>query len=89
MKKTLLLLTLVTLVTLFTLSSNLAYSEEAEPELLEASEDYVISLLRLCQNYAIEDEISKAAVNAYLLTCINDELMSRYYKRITILPKED
>tara|TARA_B110000467_G_C18277963_1_gene456686 strand:+ start:631 stop:882 length:252 start_codon:yes stop_codon:yes gene_type:complete len=82
MKKTILMLTLLTL------SSSFAYSEEAsEPELMEASENYVISLVEVCKNYAIEDEVDKENLNAYLLTCVNDELESSYYKPIKVLPK--
>jgi hypothetical protein len=83
MKKTILMLTLLTL------SSSYAYSEEAsEPELMEASKSYVISLVSLCKDYAKEDEIEKANLNAYLLTCVNDELESSYYKPIKALPKD-
>jgi len=83
MKKTILLLTLLTLF------SKSAYSEEAESELIEAPEEYTISLLRLCKDYAQEDEISQSAINAYLLICINDELESSDYKTIKVLPKDD
>lgn len=82
MKKTILMLTLLTL------SSSFAYSEEtAEPELMEASDSYVISLLSECKGYAKEDNINKTKLNAYLLTCVNDELKSSDYKPIKTLPK--
>lgn len=83
MKKILLVLTLLTL------SSNLAYSEEAETELMEASNDYVINLMGLCNGDAIEDEVAAEDLTQYLLTCINDELAIAYYKPITVLPKEN
>jgi hypothetical protein len=83
MKKTILILTLLAL------SSSFVYSEEtAEPELMEASESYVISLVSLCKDYAKEDEVDKENLNAYLLTCVNDELESSYYKPIKVLPKD-
>tara|TARA_B100000809_G_scaffold174733_1_gene172015 strand:- start:2056 stop:2223 length:168 start_codon:yes stop_codon:yes gene_type:complete len=54
---------------------------------MEASKSYVISLVSLCKDYAKEDEVEKANLNAYLLTCVNDELESSYYKPIEVLPK--
>jgi len=83
MKKALLVLTLLTL------SSNVAFSEEAETELMEASSDYVINLMGLCKGDAAEDEVAAEDLTQYLLTCINDELAVAYYKPITALPKED
>ena len=74
---------------LLTLTSNLAYSEEAATELMAAPTDYVLSLLSQCKEYAIEDEVSEADMNKYLLTCINDELADSYYKPIKVLPKKD
>jgi hypothetical protein len=83
MKKTILILTLLTL------SSSFVYSQEAsEPDLMEASESYIISLISLCNDYAKEDEVDKAELNAYLLKCVNEELKSSYYKPIKVLPKE-
>lgn len=77
------------ILTLLALSSNVAYSEEAsEPELMEASESYVMSLVSLCKDYAKEDSIESQSLNAYLLTCVNDELESSYYKPIKVLPKD-
>lgn len=76
-------------LTLLTLSSNLAYSQEAETELMEASNDYVINLMRLCKGDAVEDEVAAEDMTQYLLTCINDELAIAYYKPISVLPKED
>jgi hypothetical protein len=74
---------------LLTLTSNLAYSEEAEAELMAAPTDYVMSLLSQCKVYATEDEVSEAEMNKYLLICINDDLAGGYYKPIKVLPKED
>jgi hypothetical protein len=74
---------------LLTLSSNLAYSEEGEPELMEASKEYVMSLLSMCNEYALEDEVSTLEMNKYLITCINDDLAEAFYKPITVLPKKD
>jgi hypothetical protein len=85
MKKLIAVLTL----TLLTLSSNFAYSEDSEPEKMEADAEYVMSLLRLCKGYAQDDGVEKASMNSYLLTCINDELEEADYKLITALPKED
>lgn len=83
MKKTILALTLLAL------SSNLAYSEEVDSELMAASQEYVINLLNMCKGYAQEDEIPNVEMEKYLITCINDELAESYYKPITVLPKND
>jgi hypothetical protein len=81
------LITVLT-IALLTLSSNLAYSEDSEPEKMEADAEYVMSLLRLCKGYAQDDGVEKLAMNSYLLTCINDELEEADYKLITVLPKD-
>lgn len=85
MKKLIVVLTLA----LITLSSNLAYSEESEPEKMEADKEYVMSLLRLCKGYAQDDGVEKPAMKSFLLTCINDELEEGDYELITVLPKEE
>ena len=85
MKKLIAVLT----ITLLTLSSNLTYSEELEPEKMVADDEYVMSLLRQCQDYALEDEVTAPNMQSYLLTCVNDELEGSYYKRITVLPKDE
>ncbi|MFT7006937.1 MAG: hypothetical protein ACJAXJ_001445 [Colwellia sp.] len=69
------------------LTSNAAFSEEAESTLVEAPSDYVMSLLRLCKDYAIEDETTKIDMDNFLLTCINDELEESDYKSVKVLPK--
>ncbi|GAA6170547.1 hypothetical protein NBRC116592_02170 [Colwellia sp. KU-HH00111] len=74
-------------LTLLSLSSNLAFSEEAETELMEASADYVLNLMELCKGDAIEDEVGAQDLKQYLLTCINDELAVAYYKPISVLPE--
>jgi len=79
---------IILVLALLTLSSNFAYSEEAEPELRDASKEYVISLLEMCKGYALEDEVSKSEMDKYLITCINDELAEGFYKPITVLPEE-
>lgn len=83
MKKIILTLALLTLM------SNIAHSEEAKTELMAAPTDYVMSLLSQCKEYAIEDEVLKADMKKYLLTCINDDLADSHYKPIKALPKED
>jgi len=72
---------------LLTLTSNAAYSQEDEPELMEAPVEYVMSLLAQCKIDASDDEITIAEMNNYLLTCINDELEASDYKSITALPE--
>ena len=81
MKKTILACMLLTLV------SSASIAEENEVELKEAPKAYVLSLLKTCQDYAVEDEISKDELDDYLLTCINDELESEDYYPIKALPK--
>jgi hypothetical protein len=80
---------IISLLTLLILSSNLAYSEELESELMLADEDYTIRLLWLCQGYSQDDEITQTDLNSYLLKCINNELEAGYYKHIKVLPKEE
>lgn len=81
MKKIILVLAMLTLNTAF------ANNEENEPEIMTASEEYVLSLLQVCKDYANEDEISQDELNRYLLVCINDELESSFYAPIKALPK--
>lgn len=76
-------------LTLLTLTSNFVYSEENEQGKMEADEGYVIGLLILCKGYAQEDEVAQTAMNAYLLTCVNDELEEGYYKSIIVLPEDE
>lgn len=85
MKKFIAVLTL----TILTLSTNLAYSEDSEPEKMEADPAYVLSLLRLCKGYAQDDGVTAPDMKSYLLTCINDELEDGDYKLITVLPKDE
>ena len=66
MKKSILTLALLTL------SSTVTVAAENEAELMEAPSDYVGSLVAQCKEYAQEDEVSKAEMKAYLLTCVND-----------------
>ncbi|GHE85589.1 hypothetical protein [Thalassotalea profundi] len=81
MKKTLIACILLTLV------SSSSFAQEDEVELKQASKEYVLSLLKMCQGYAVEDETPKDELDAYLLTCINDELESEDYYPIKALPK--
>lgn len=64
-------------------------NDEAQVELVEAPQDFVLDLLYGCKQDAIEDEVTESEMNKYLLTCINDELEGIEYKKITALPKED
>lgn len=81
MKKSILVLAL------FALSSNLAHSEEGEPELTQASSEYVMNVIKMCKEYAVEDEISEEEMKGYMLTCVNDELTDAYYLPLSELPK--
>jgi hypothetical protein len=85
MNKLILALAVLTL----TLTSNSAYSEEAEAVLLDAPNDYVISLLKLCKDYSIDDEVPEKDMTKYLLACINEELAESFYKAIKVLPTEE
>ncbi|ASP46755.1 hypothetical protein [Cognaticolwellia beringensis] len=79
---------LILALAVLALTSNAAFSQDDEPELMAASPEYVLSLLAQCKNDAVEDEITKSEMNSYLLTCINDELEASYYEAIKVLPKE-
>ncbi|AZQ85365.1 hypothetical protein EKO29_16070 [Colwellia sp. Arc7-635] len=70
------------------LTSNAAFAQDDEQELMDASPEYVMSLVAQCKNDASEDEISASEMNNYLLTCVNDELEASYYKPIKVIPKE-
>lgn len=69
------------------LTSNVAFSQDDETELMPASQDYIINLFEQCKSDAVEDEITESEINGYLLTCINDELEASYYEQIKVLPK--
>lgn len=81
MKKTLLACMLLTLV------SSTSFAEENDVELKQAPKEHVLALLKTCQSYAAEDETAKDELDAYLLSCINDELESEDYFPIKALPK--
>lgn len=81
MKKIILVLTMLTLTTAF------ASNDDSEVEIMTASEDYVMSLVQVCKEYATEDETSQDELKRYLLVCINDELESSFYAPIKALPK--
>jgi thioredoxin-related protein len=87
MKKIIIVLSLA----LLTLSANFAHSEElnveSDSQKIVATDDYVLSLLTECNDYAKEDEISESDMTVYLLSCINEELESGYYLPIKVLPK--
>ena len=70
------------------LTSNAAFAQDDEQELMDASSEYVMSLVAQCKSDASEDEISASEMNNYLLTCVNDELEASYYKPIKVIPKE-
>jgi len=80
---------LILALAVITLTSNAAFGQDEEPELMAASPEYVLSLLAQCKSDAGEDEVEKSEMKNYLLTCINDELEASYYMPIKVLPKED
>jgi hypothetical protein len=83
MKKTILA------VILLTLGSSVAHSEDVNSDLMAAPNDYVLSLLALCKDYAVEDDITALELKEYLLGCINGELAESDYQGIKVVPKED
>ncbi|MBU2871056.1 hypothetical protein [Colwellia sp. E2M01] len=68
------------------LTSNVAYCDEGEPELQNASTETLMEFLEYCKDNAVEDDISAAEMKKYLLVCINEELEESYYNTITALP---
>lgn len=80
---------LILALAVITLTSNAAFGQDEEPELMPASPEYVLSLLAQCKSEAGEDEVEKSEMEHYLLTCINDELEASYYMPIKVLPKAD
>ena len=80
---------LILALAVLTLTSNLAFGQEDETELMAAPSEYVVSLLAQCKDDAVEDEITTSEVNSYLLNCINDELEASYYMPIKVLPEEN
>ena len=81
MKKLILALAVVAL------TSNIAFAQDEEPDLMAASPEYILGLLAQCKSDAAEDEVETSEMNSYLLTCINDELEASYYELIKALPK--
>lgn len=74
---------------LLSLTSNTVFSLniDKEVELSEAPKQYLMSMLRICKDYAEEFEVPQKEFNKYLLSCINDELANGDYKPIKALPK--
>jgi len=80
---------LILALAVLALTSNVAFGQEDETELMAAPSEYIISLLAQCKDDAVEDEITTSEMNSYLLTCINDELESSYYMAIKVLPEDN
>jgi hypothetical protein len=80
---------LILALAVLALTSNAVFGQEDEPELMEASSEYVVSLLAQCKSDAVEDEITTSEMNNYLLNCINDELEASYYMAVKVLPEEN
>lgn len=72
---------------MLSLASSASFAQDDEVELKQAPKEHVLALLKSCQNYAVEDETAKDELDAYLLSCINDELESEDYFPIKALPK--
>jgi len=70
------------------LLSGASFAEDTDQTLADAPQEYILSLLADCKEYAVEDEVEKKELNSYLLACINDSLAESYYKPIKTLPVE-
>lgn len=78
--KKLLLITLLTAVSTFT------FADEDNEVSEQASAAYIQSVIAMCKQDATEDEVASEELKAYLLECVNDDLVSNGYNEIKSLP---
>jgi len=75
--------------TLLALFTNIACSQDNDNELEDAPKSYIQNLFSECKEYAELEEVASENLNTYLLHCINEELETSFYKRISSLPTEE
>ena len=76
MKKALLALIVAPL---FAVSATYAVADDAPTASAEMIKEYT----EMCVNWAKDDDVSNEELNAYVLKCVNDELESEGYQKVT------
>ncbi|MBQ4798986.1 hypothetical protein J8L73_07555 [Pseudoalteromonas sp. MMG006] len=76
MKKALLALLVAPL---FAVSATYAVADDTPTASAEMIKEYT----EMCVNWAKDDDVNDEALNAYVLRCVNDELESEGYKKIS------
>ena len=61
----------------------LSSSVYAEDTLPEAPKELVKDFTEMCLNWAKEDDTATEELKAYVLNCVNDQLTSEGYKKVT------
>ncbi|MBQ4858214.1 hypothetical protein [Pseudoalteromonas sp. MMG007] len=64
---------------LFTVSATYAVADDTPIASAEMIKEYT----EMCVNWAKDDDVNDEALNAYVLRCVNDELESEGYKKIS------
>ena len=68
------------LAILLALSSSTVFAEDTLPE---APKELVKDFTEMCLNWAKEDDTAPEELKTYVLNCVNDELTSEGYKKVT------
>jgi len=65
------------------------YEEDSTPieqeSLIKAPENVVKAATEQCQSWAKEDEVEEAELAAYLLDCVNEQLLDQGYKAVSTI----
>jgi len=77
-------LLLMTLLTGLASISTVTFADDAELE--QAPATYIQSLIAMCKEDAVEDDVPADELKDYLLECVNDDLSANDYNTITSLP---
>ena len=64
---------------LFTVYTTFAVADDA----VDASAETIKEYTEMCLNWAKDDDISNEELKPYVLKCVNDELESEGYKKVT------
>ena len=72
------MLTLI-IAPLFSVVATFAVAEDA----VDAPEEIIQEFTEMCVSWAKEDDVSDEAIYNYVLKCVNDELTSEGYNKVT------
>ncbi|MBB1387563.1 MULTISPECIES: hypothetical protein [Pseudoalteromonas] len=64
---------------LFAVSATYAVADDTPTASAEMIKEYT----EMCVNWAKDDDVSNTELNAYVLKCVNDELESEGYKKVS------